>query len=78
MVIYLAAYLTRKEGRIQDFQSGLLPALLVVGLLSGLVLMEPDLGTVVVLGVVTGSLLFVGAHACLICQYWCSVRYQLD
>lgn len=60
VVIYLAAYLTRKEGRIQDFQSGLLPALLVVGLLSGLVLMEPDLGTVVVLGVVTGSLLFVG------------------
>ena len=60
VVIYLAAYLTRKEGRIQDFQSGLLPALLVIGLLCGLVLMEPDLGTVVVLGVVTGSLLFVG------------------
>lgn len=60
VVIYLAAYLTRKDGRIQDFQNGLLPALLVVGLLSGLVLMEPDLGTVVVLGVVTGSLLFVG------------------
>ncbi|MDH5195166.1 MAG: putative lipid II flippase FtsW [Nitrospira sp.] len=60
VVIYLAAYLTKKEGRIQEFQSGLLPALLVVGVLSGLVLMEPDLGTVVVLGLVTGGLLFVG------------------
>lgn len=50
----------KKERRIQDFQTGLLPALLVVGFLSGLVLMEPDLGTVVVLGLVTGSLLFVG------------------
>jgi len=60
LVVYLAAYLTKKGGRIQDFQTGVLPALLVVGLLSGLVLMEPDLGTVVVLGVVTGSLLFIG------------------
>lgn len=60
VVIYLAAYLARKEDRIQDFQVGLLPVLLVVGLLSGLVLMEPDLGTVVVLGLVTSSLLFVG------------------
>ncbi len=60
LVIYLAAYLTKRERRMQDFQTGLLPALLVVGFLSGLVLMEPDLGTVVVLGLVTGSLLFVG------------------
>lgn len=60
VVIYLAAYLARKEDRLQEFQAGLLPVLLVVGLLSGLVLMEPDLGTVVVLGMVTGSLLFVG------------------
>lgn len=60
LVVYLAAYLTRKEDGIQDFRTGLLPALMVVGLISGLVLMEPDLGTVVVLGLVTGSLLFVG------------------
>jgi cell division protein FtsW len=59
-VIYLAAYLAKKEDRIQNFTVGLLPALLVVGILSGLVVMEPDLGTVVVLGLVTGSLLFIG------------------
>ena len=59
-VIYLAAYLARKEDRIQNFSVGLLPALLMVGILSGLVLMEPDLGTVVVVGLVTGGLLFVG------------------
>ncbi|UVT15312.1 MAG: putative lipid II flippase FtsW [Nitrospira sp.] len=59
-VIYLAAYLARKEDRLQSFSTGLLPALLVIGVLSGLILMEPDMGTVVVLGLVTGGLLFVG------------------
>jgi cell division protein FtsW len=59
-VIYLAAYLTRKEDGITIFRSGLLPALIVVGLLSGLVLLEPDLGTVVVMGLVTCGLLFLG------------------
>ena len=59
-VIYLAAYLAKKEDRLQHFSTGLLPALLVIGVLSGLILLEPDLGTVVVLGLVTGGLLFVG------------------
>lgn len=59
-VIYLAAYLARKEDRLQHFFTGLLPPLLIIGIISGLVLKEPDLGTVVVLGLVTGGLLFVG------------------
>ncbi len=59
-VMYLAAYLTKKEDRITIFSSGLLPVLIVVGLLSGLVLLEPDLGTVVVIGSVTVGLLFLG------------------
>ena len=59
-VIYVAAYLTKKEDRIAIFSSGLLPVLTVVGLLSGLVLLEPDLGTVVVIGFVTAGLLFLG------------------
>jgi cell division protein FtsW len=60
VVIYLAGYLSRKEDRLQDFSSGLLPPLLMIGILCGLVLREPDLGTVVVIGLVTGGLLFVG------------------
>ncbi|HEU5201938.1 MAG TPA: putative lipid II flippase FtsW [Nitrospira sp.] len=59
-VMYLAAYLTRKTDKLTLFRSGLLPALIVVGLLSGLVLLEPDLGTVVVIGLVTVGLLFLG------------------
>ena len=60
VVIYLAAYLTKKEDRLTIFSSGLLPALIVIGVLSGLALLEPDLGTVVVMGLVTVGLLFLG------------------
>ena len=59
-VIYLAAYLAKKEDRIANFGSGLVPPLLVIGVLGGLVLLERDLGTVVVMGAVAISLLFLG------------------
>lgn len=59
-VIYLAAYLARKEDRVTSFLSGVMPALLVMGVLGGLVLMEPDLGTIVVMGSVAIGLLFLG------------------
>ncbi|OQW62229.1 MAG: putative lipid II flippase FtsW [Nitrospira sp. ST-bin4] len=59
-VMYLAAYLAKKEDRLTGFLSGLAPALLVVGVLGGLVLLEPDLGTVVVMGSVAIGLLFLG------------------
>ncbi|MEK7294775.1 MAG: FtsW/RodA/SpoVE family cell cycle protein, partial [Nitrospirota bacterium] len=60
VVLYLALYLTKREGRLTDFASGFLPPLVVVGLLSVLVLLEPDFGTVVVVGLVTYALLFLG------------------
>ena len=59
-VIYLAAYLAKKEARLQHFSTGLLPALLIIGVISGLVLMEPDLGTIVVIGLVTAGMVFLG------------------
>lgn len=59
-VVYLASYLSKKSDKITSFKGGLIPALIVIGLLSGLVLLEPDLGTVVVIGLVTVSLLFLG------------------
>jgi cell division protein FtsW len=59
VVLYLAAYLTRKEERVTEFLSGFLPPLVVVGVLAGLVLLQPDLGTVVVVGLVALSMLYL-------------------
>ncbi|MGZ8382677.1 MAG: putative lipid II flippase FtsW [Nitrospira sp.] len=60
VVIYVAAYVSKKQDQLTQFARGLLPPLIVLGLLSGLILLEPDLGTVVVMGLVVVTLLFLG------------------
>jgi cell division protein FtsW len=59
VVLYVAAYLTHKGDRVKDFTRGFLPPFIIVGMLSALVLLQPDLGTVVVIGTVTLGLLFL-------------------
>lgn len=59
VVIYVAAYVSKKQDQLTQFARGLLPPLIVLGLLSGLILLEPDLGTVVVMGLVVVTLLFL-------------------
>ncbi len=59
-VFYLAAFLAKGQDRVREFTSGLIPPLIVVGLLGGLILLQPDLGTVALIGLVTFGLLFLG------------------
>ena len=59
-VLYLAAYLTKKEGQIKYFMAGIVPLLLVAGMLSVVILLQPDFGSVVVLGLVMLVMLFLG------------------
>ena len=60
LVIYLAAYLTKKEGRLNNLWSGFVPPFLVVGAVAVLILRQPDLGTVVMVGMVTFGMMFLG------------------
>lgn len=59
-VIYLSHYIAKKGERLQDFFEGLMPALVVVGLEVVLILVEPDLGSAVIILVISFILLFVG------------------
>ncbi len=59
LVIYLADLLARKAGQINALGKGLLPPLLVTGLMAGLVLIQPDLGTAIAMGAVAMLLLSV-------------------
>ena len=47
--IFLAYFLTKNEDTVGELKSTVLPCLLVLGLLGGLVFLEPDLGTAIVL-----------------------------
>lgn len=59
LVLYLADFLARKQDAVRDLRRGFLPAMAVTLLMAGLVLLEPDLGTTIVMGAVALLLLAV-------------------
>ena len=60
VVLYLASYLAKPGLRITEWRSGFLPPVIIVGVFCGLIVVEPDLGSAVVLGMVLVSMLFLG------------------
>ncbi len=60
IVLYLASFLVRKERDIITFSRGVLAPVTVVGMFAGLALLEPDMGTAVVLTLLLFGLLFLG------------------
>jgi cell division protein FtsW len=62
LVVALAAYLTRQNGVAARFRDGLLAFGGLYGLILGLLMLQPDMGTAVVVGL-TGAVIFVVAGA---------------
>ncbi|MBI5746547.1 MAG: putative lipid II flippase FtsW [Nitrospirae bacterium] len=60
VIIYLAGYLARKGDGIRDFFHGFVPPMILIGIIMGLIIIEPDLGSVVTIGLVAGTLLLIG------------------
>jgi len=59
-ILYTAHSLDKRGERIEDFTFGYMPNLVVLSLFFVLLLLEPDLGTALVLAIVVLSLLLVG------------------
>ncbi|WP_020675399.1 putative lipid II flippase FtsW [Geopsychrobacter electrodiphilus] len=63
LVLYLASSMTRKKEKIRSFKLGLLPYILVLGAILGLLLLQPDLGSAMIIsGVALTMLLMAGAR----------------
>jgi len=60
MIIYLAYSMSRKMDKIKDFYVGFLPHVLVFGMFAALIIIQPDFGSVVILGAVFWIMLFAG------------------
>jgi len=58
IVVFLAHSLSKKADRITQFSIGVLPHLIVMGVLALLCLLQPDLGSALMLGMLTFVLLF--------------------
>lgn len=59
LVAYLASSLARKADQVKTFTVGFVPHLVVCGVLMMLLLLQPDLGSSVVLGATTLGMLFI-------------------
>lgn len=63
MVLFLAAFLARREERINEVTSTLLPLCVAIAVVAGLILMEPDFGTATTLVVVAAAMIFAAGIA---------------
>jgi len=59
MIIYMAAWLSSKNTRIRSLTYGLLPFAVLIGLVGGLVILQPDISTAVIIFVVCGAMFFL-------------------
>ncbi len=60
LVIYLATAIDRKGDRMASFKDGVLPFVVVLGVIAAIVLNQPDLGMILLYGAVAATMLFLG------------------
>lgn len=60
IIFYLASWYDKRSQHAQDLYYGFLPSLLIVGLIAGLILLQPDLGTMIVLIAIAATMFFIG------------------
>ena len=59
LIIYIADFISRKTEQIRSFRRGFLPPIFTLGMMSILILAQPDLGTVMAMGIVVFIMLYV-------------------
>ncbi len=59
LIIYVSAWLAARGSDVKSFYLGFVPFVLMVGIVAGLILLEPDTGTAAVLVLTTMTLFFI-------------------
>lgn len=58
-ILYLAAWLANKGDSIRTLESGLLPFVVIIGMVAALIMLEPSLGTTVIILLITVTMFWV-------------------
>lgn len=59
-IVYLAALITKKGERIRQWKGGFFPVLIIVGIVAGLIMLQPDLGSTLILVATCGLVIYAG------------------
>jgi cell division protein FtsW len=60
IILYLSVMIGRKGEKLKDFKTGLLPLLIMVGLVGLLIMLQPDLGSTVIMMITASLVIIVG------------------
>ena len=60
MILYLASWYDKRQHHMHDLYYGFLPSLAIVGVVAGLIILEPDIGTMLVLASIAAVMFFIG------------------
>jgi cell division protein FtsW len=58
-VLYIADWLASKGDRLHDWGYGLVPFAVIIGAITGMILLQPDFGTAIAIVVTAGAMLFM-------------------
>lgn len=59
VIIYLAAWLASKGDELRSFEHGLVPFVIIIGLLGALIMLQPNLGTTLIILLITVTMFWV-------------------
>ena len=60
MMLYMCSFMSKKHAVMRSFSKGMLPMLLVIGVICGLVMLQPNMSMAVIMGLMGYALLFIG------------------
>lgn len=60
LIISIAAYIAKRVDRMNDFVYGFFPPVVILGIFQILIMLQPDMGTAISIGVMVMTLLFIG------------------
>ncbi|MFD2612896.1 putative lipid II flippase FtsW [Paenibacillus gansuensis] len=60
IILYLGALIAKKKEKIREFKRGLFPILVIVGLIAFLIMLQPDLGSCLILLAAAGVMVLAG------------------
>lgn len=60
MMLYMCAFMSKKHEVMHTFKYGMLPMLLVIGVICGLVMLQPNMSMAVIMGMMGYALLYIG------------------
>lgn len=58
IILYISALITKKGERFRDFRTGYIPVMVIVGIVAGLIMMQPDLGSCLILVATSGLVIY--------------------